>query len=455
MKIFMSFLYSGLLILAGCATTKTTSFRHALDVSKAKELPPGRHVIIQTATSEKETSINVMVPRLKNYIYQVVDENQKEYAVQKLQTVQKAEVLYKIDQLYIPNLSLHHKYTLNVIDDFRGNKTLVDQRSFQTLDLNQKQVRFATISCMADDYRFNEVIDPMWERLRLEKPEFVILNGDVVYVDSFDFVERKKATDLDLWQRYIDAFRRIPIYHWLELKPIFATWDDHDFGTNDGDREFVSKQEALRVFRGFFGGKPIEGHFELGPHGVSSQITAFGQRFFLMDDRTYRQPNKNQKELESFGHWGQEQHEWLLANIKKDSSPAWLFNGNQLFNGKGLDFKEAFEANHPKHFQKLIEDLGKIEAPVVFSSGDIHFSEIMRIPKERLGYETYEISSSSMHSFTGEGWENPMRIHGMFTNEFNFVMIESKVEKNELSLNVKSLGLARNPYFQSKLKIHK
>jgi len=308
---------------------------------------------------------------------------------------------------------------------------------------------------MADDMRFNNVVDPIWEKLRSEKPELIFLNGDVVYVDSFDFVERTKATDLDIWQRYIDSFRRIPLYHWHRLTPILATWDDHDFGSNDGDRDFISKKEALRVFRGFFGATQIMNHYEQGPYGVSSVFKAFGQRFFLMDDRTYRQPNKDQKTQEPFGHWGKQQHEWLLTNLKKETMPAWIFNGNQIFNGKALGFKEAFEMNHPKHFQSLIEELKQINSPVVFSSGDIHFSEIMRIPKERIGYETYEISSSSMHSFTGEGWANPARIPEMFTNEFNFVMIESKSENNELKLNVESIGLANKPYFQISLTVKK
>jgi phosphodiesterase/alkaline phosphatase D-like protein len=295
------------------------------------------------------------------------------------------------------------------------------------------------------------VIDPMWDRLKNEKPDFLILNGDTVYVDSFEFVERLKATEADLWQRYVDSFRRIPLYHWRELVPVFATWDDHDFGTNDSDREFVSKEAALKLFHGVFGGVDIPGVWEQGPGGVSSVLHAFNQSFYLMDDRTFRQPNKNQTVQEDYGHWGQGQHEWLLKELRDNPRPAWIINGNQCFNGKDLSYKETFEGNHPKEFVNFVNELKNLPTPVVFASGDIHLSEIMRIPRERIGYETYEVTSSAMHSYTGEGWENPMRLDGAYSIEFNFMMIRSQAvttrPQKAIQFNVRCLGLDENPYF--------
>jgi phosphodiesterase/alkaline phosphatase D-like protein len=427
----------------------------ALEISRSKRFLPGRLVIIQGPTSDSESLINVMAPRLKNYIYTVADSAGLPIEVKKYETVQYAPVLYKVDKLHVKGLKPGTTYKLTISDEYKASKTIVDQRTFKSLELQKQKLRFAAVSCMADDWRFQEVIDPMWERLRKQDLDLVILNGDVVYVDSFDFVERKSATEQDLWLRYIDSFRRIPFYHNEKLIPTLAAWDDHDFGTNDGDRDFRSKDTVKRVFNAFFSGPNLPGVFEKGPGGTYSVFTGFGQRLYLMDNRSFRQPNKEQQSQEPFGHWGQTQHQWLISSLTAHSIPSWIFNGNQLFNGKQLGFKEAFEANHPVHFQHFIKDLTRLKAPVVFASGDIHFTEVMKIPASRLGYETIEVTSSAMHSYSGEGWENPMRIPGAKTVEFNFVVVTSEAKNNSIKGQIRAVGLAPEDYFRLKFEVKK
>lgn len=423
--------------------------RDASEISNNKNFKPGYLSIVQGPTSDTEALFNLFAPRLKKYTYEVVDSAGTKYPVEKYETI-TGPGFYNIDKVKVSGLSLGQKFSLRVID----GKTTVDERLFSALDIHKTQPNFALLSCMSDDYRFNQVIDPMWERLQNERPDFLILNGDTVYVDSFEFVERQKATEADLWQRYVDTFRRLPLYHWPETVPVFTTWDDHDFGTNDSDRNFVSKDAALRLFHGIYGGKELPGVWMQGPAGVSSVLHAFGQSIYLMDDRTFRQPNKNQTVQEPFGHWGQTQHEWLFSNLASRGTPAWVINGNQCFNGKELSYKECFEANHPKEFVDFISQLSSVQTPVVFGSGDVHISEIMRVPPERLGYETFELTSSSMHSYAGEGWDNPMRLDGTFTPEFNFMMIRSQATSaTALSIDVRCLGLDEKAYFEKSLQI--
>lgn len=420
----------------------------ALEMTNDLNLKPGYLSILQGPTSDKESLINIVVPRLKKYTYEVRDE------ANNLQTVELYETVvgpgfHNIDKLKVSGLSLGVTYTLKVID----KKTIVDQRQFSALNIHNTQPRFAMLSCMSDDYRFSDAIEPMWDRLQQQNPEFLILTGDVVYVDSFEYVERKKATEFDLWQRYVDSLKRIPLYHWTKLVPAFTTWDDHDYGTNDGDRDFVSKELALKLFRAVYGGHNLPGVWTQGPNGVSSMLSAFGQNFYLMDDRTFRQPNKNQIEKEEFAHWGQGQHEWLLQNLATHNKASWIINGNQCFSGIDLSFKESFEVNSSQEFINFVNELKAIQAPVVFGSGDVHLSEVMRIPQERLGYETFEFTSSAMHSYVGGGWENPLRVSGAYCKEFNFMMIQSQSLNRGLNINVTCLGLAKDPYFSGHFKV--
>lgn len=440
-----------------CATPTSVALKYktAEEYSKSKEFKPGKLVIIQGPTSDHEANINVLSPRLKNYIYVVTDAAGKELVAEKYETIQPDVLLWKIDKINIKNLEPNTEYTLKVVDEFRKSRTTVDTRTFKTLNVTSHNARFAYASCMADDYRFDEVINPMWSKMKSLNPDFIVLNGDVVYVDSFEFVERQKATELDIWQRFIDTFNRLPLYKWTELKPVFATWDDHDFGTNDGNRDFTGKQAARKIFLGFFGGKNIPGVYQLESESVYFSLNAFHQRMLFLDDRYFRQPNKDQKVAEKYAQWGEKQHNWVMNTLNSESSPAWLFNGNQFFSGVDLSYKESVQSNSPVHFQKILNDLKTVKAPVVMASGDIHFSEVMRIPSDKLGYETYEFTSSSMHSYTGSGWDNPLRVPGAFSKEFNFMLINSTSRDGGLDIDVESWGLAEKPYFKNSFRVRK
>lgn len=454
--LLFALLWIGLSITSGCThSPQTPIYKTAHEYSKSKEFSPGRLVIIQGPTSDTESNINILSPVLKKYIYVVKDAFGKSYEVEHYDTIHTPPLHWKVDKIFVKGLKPGERYSLEVIDEFRNSRTQVDRRTFTTLDTSRKSVRFAYASCMADDYRFNDVIDPMWAQMLKQNPDLIILNGDIVYVDSFEFVERKKATELDIWFRYIDSLKRLPVYHWLELKPILTTWDDHDFGTNDGDRDFSQKVAARRIFLAFFGGKNLKDTYQLETDSVYFSFSGFGQKMLFLDDRYFRQPNKEQKVPEKYGHWGEKQHNWILSNLNDPKTPVWIFNGDQVFSGNDLSFKESMQTNHPEHFSVFSEDMNKTSSAVVFASGDIHFSEIMQIPASKLGFETFEVTSSSMHSYSGEGWQNPLRLPGAFTTEFNFMMITAKSEDGRLKADIESWGLKDRPYFKKQIEIQR
>ncbi len=441
-------------------STQTTDPQYpaALDIVGRAQFKQGYLSIIQGPTSDSEALINVFSPRLKKYAYKVTDANNNEVKVDFYKQVQ-GPLFYNIDKIKVTGLYPNQYYKLQVIDSASSSKTVIDERMFKSLDIQKSNPNFALISCMADDFRFDEIIDPMWDKLYKQNADFLILTGDLVYVDDKQFVERQKATKYDVWQRYVDCFKRIPLYHWYYLKPVFATWDDHDFGTNDGDRNFIAKEISLEIFSAAFLGSDIYGSdgklvWSNELEGTYSQFVAYNQKFVFMDNRSFRQPNADSK-AESYGHWGYKQHKWLIDSLKKNSSPSWVFNGNQFFNGANKDFIESLSRNHQAEYKILMSELKSLSAPVVFGSGDVHLSEIMRIPSNILGYETYEFTSSSMHSYVGTGWDNPMRVSAAYVKEFNFILFNSTSSNNTLNINAKSLGLQAQPYFNLSFQVAK
>src|SRR5690606_30446885 len=142
------------------------------------------------------------------------------------------------------------------------------------------------------------------------------------------------------------------------LTPVFATWDDHDFGLNNADRTFPRADFNRLLFRKFWGS--IESPIWRKAHGVGSVLEAFGQRFFLMDDRSFR----DAPHVSGGKHWGQDQMDWLIAELEHSPAPAWLMNGSQYFGGYLK--KESYESTQPADFHHLLARLSRVAAPVAF-----------------------------------------------------------------------------------------
>jgi hypothetical protein len=86
-------------------------------------------------------------------------------------------------------------------------------------------------------------------------------------------------------------------------------------------------------------------------------------------------------------------------------------NGSVFFGAYG-EF-ESFEGDYPTNFREFLSLIKTSGARVAFASGDVHYSEIMDIEPELLGYPTFELVSSSIHSLTLPGhherFKNPRR----------------------------------------------
>jgi phosphodiesterase/alkaline phosphatase D-like protein len=166
--------------------------------------------------------------------------------------------------------------------------------------------------------------------------------------------------------------------------------------------------------------------------------------------------------------WGQGLHQWAVHKIKSQSLPTWLVSGGQFFAPpfklkSGQQVNESFMNDYPRNFEILMADLRSSKSPVAFLSGDIHFSEIMKIESDFLGYDTFELTSSPLHAHIfrandhqDEFFENKRRIKA--TKDYNFLWVESFYNPNsEWEIKVKSLGpnMKTQSFFEEFLKIKK
>lgn len=329
-----------------------------------------------------------------------------------------------MDHLFVQNLQSGSKYRLLVRNASTGD--LVDERFFTNLEPKRK-VKTAIISCCCDD--FPAVQAEMWKVVSDQDPDQIFFVGDATYLDGRDSDDEK-----GMWRRHLEVRRAFDLFRWKNLKPVISVWDDHDFGINDGDSSFPLKEATRQMFEAMFGSTAQTG-LERGP-SLSLQANLGGQRFFLMDNRFYRTKN-----VVNASHWGEAQEEWLFSQIQKSSEPLFLMSGSQYFGGYSQ--AESFEREQPQQFQRVLQRLSKEQSSTVLVSGDRHFSELMKIEKNILGYDTLEITSSSLHSYKPDGpltVQNPRRF--AHTIDYNFVLIESEVVPQGHFVQLKALGPA-------------
>lgn len=370
----------------------------------------GLMAVMQGLTTLHTSQFVVLIESKKTYGYQVFDDKNQSYPVQVTLRETRSYSDWGIEKVFVSGLNPKGNYRLRIIDGASGQ--IIDARSFKSLDTNLKSPKIMIASCMKDNNE--EKREVMWDNVAESKPDIVFLIGDTCYADNGN-----DGSDEGYWRRYTETRSLLSHFRQKDLIPTLAVWDDHDFGGNNYDGTFAKKEMTKQLFNTFWGNIPQEGTLIKGP-GVAQIFKAFGQRFFMMDSRYYRSP----REVSNPVHWGPIQEEFLFENLSQSKSPAWLMNGSQFFGGYLK--KDAFEYWQIKNLQSVCARLAKQEAPVVFASGDVHFSEYMKIEPQILGYQTFEITSSSIHSTTfplnHRREKNPRRIDASSAHQFTNVI---------------------------------
>jgi len=400
--------------------------------------------ILQGATDETRTQFSILFQTATNLEIFVTDQSDsKIWAPDSFQVIEQPGHPQKITKVTFSSLNPKETYFLS-IQDKQSFKT-IDRRQFQTLDLSAPDFRFAICSCMDEAQHQADI----WKDLVSKKPQMLFFVGDSVYADRG--APASGANPSHLWSRFCDARNTLDIFFSPRLIPILAVWDDHDFGLNDSNSENYPFVEASQKnFLSFFAQE--ESHCEFlkrGP-GISSALRFKNQLVILADDRSYRKPRGSK---DRYAHWGQEQENWMLSLIEQTRGPSWIMNGSQVF--PSVLWKESVSGEHKAQFKGFLNELSKRDSKVIFASGDVHYSEISRIETEAIGYETFEVTSSSMHSKSFPGFPdivpNDRRIAS--TGSRNYVLVGSTPRENGADLTVTSYSSSGNKLFQKALRI--
>jgi alkaline phosphatase D len=272
------------------------------------------------------------------------------------------------------------------------------------------------------------------------KPDVFVFLGDNIYGDTADMeVLRKKYAELEA----VEGFRKL-----RDSTKMIATWDDHDYGVNDGGKSYGMRKESERIFLDFFKDPQdsprrardgVYGSYVFGSPGKTCQI-------LLLDTRYFRDeiPRKKGKPAKGTIGWyepdddtsktllGEEQWKWLGEQLQIPADIRIIASSIQVLAAeKGMENW----GNVPHEQKRLFDLLKKHKAHhTVAISGDVHFAELSK--KEIDGYPFYDFTSSGL-SHTSKGWanaNNSFRVAGS-TWELNAGLIEIDWEAKTVGLS--------------------
>ncbi|MBL9116126.1 MAG: alkaline phosphatase family protein [Verrucomicrobiaceae bacterium] len=225
--------------------------------------------------------------------------------------------------------------------------------------------------------------------LKLERDLFVFM-GDNVYADKGGIPMMKEKYALLKNSRF---------FRGLQNKPILATWDDHDFGLNDGGADYPHKREAQKEFWDWLDEptnspkRKQEGVYQsvsFGPKGSRLQVLLLDTRYFrsslkkVTKDKAMLGGVYVPTEDPNATMLGATQWQWLESVLKEPADLRLIISSIQF--SPEAHGGECW-ANMP-HEQKRLLDLLKGSQAVVLS-GDRHWCEFSH-------NGIYDFTSSSM-----------------------------------------------------------
>lgn len=393
--------------------------------------------VVQGLTTETTTQLAVTVPKTASIQYVLVDKDTgKIFASDWIRTLANSKNKFRVDKIFYSGLELGHTYTFTVLDK---NKR-IDERFLKTVDINKINPRIALLSCMNAD---KSARTKMWASVQAADPDYIFLMGDNVYGDSIF----SNSPDT-LWSKYVGGRQAIPFYQWKNLKPVIATWDDHDFGKNDADGTYKYKDNSLAVFKAFYGQEALDTVLIPGP-GNSNYFRAFNQNFLFLDSRFYRNLSHNGIK----GFLGDLQLAWLSEVMQRaNGEPTWIIEGSPFY-GRAKKRNTSYQSSAPEEMSLFLKEVSSWNSPALFIAGDLHYSEISQIPKEALGYNTCEFISSSLHSsINKKPYDNPNPLLQAVYKE-NFLLFEKLEDPLDPTWNVTSIGAGSAIYFTNKFRV--
>lgn len=305
---------------------------------------------------------------------------------------------------------------------------------------------------------------PLWQH-RTDPPAFSVAIGSCAYVNEPEFDRpgkpyggnyeiftsiHNKRPDIMLWMgdniylREADWYSRTGILHRYthtrsleEMQPLlasthnYAILDDHDFGPNDSNKSYRDSDDALDAFK-LFWGNPTYGAY--GNTGYT-KFEWGDTEFFMLDNRSYREPNKDKSENKTM--LGSQQFNWLINGLVTSQATFKIIAvGGQVLNPVQESFLETYSA-YPEEKERLLSIIKNQNIKgVVFLSGDRHQTELSMLKRDNT-YPLYDLTVSPLtaSAYDSSKENNYLRVPNTIVTKRNFAIMNVSGKRKERKLN--------------------
>jgi len=306
-----------------------------------------------------------------------------------------------------------------------------------------------TLSYQVDSYDFviafgscnNQVLpNVLWNEILKNKPDVWIWGGDVIYTT---------AEDIAVMQKDYQKQKRNPEYaDFIKNVEVIGTWDDHDYGLNDGGKENSKKAEAQTLFLDFIDTdktdkkRAQEGVYFAKDYAIDNKII----KIIILDTRYFRTAltpddlSRKRYKPNAYGEGsmlGKVQWEWLANELQNSKASFNIIVSSIQF----LSSEHGYESwgNMPHERDKLVNLIKSTKAKnTIILSGDRHLSEFSKKEENGLAYPLIDFTSSGLtHSYSNfQGEPNKFRV-GKVVSEKSFGILKFNFLKNKVTLQMR------------------
>ncbi|RMZ51208.1 alkaline phosphatase family protein [Flavobacteriaceae bacterium PRS1] len=306
-----------------------------------------------------------------------------------------------------------------------------------------------TLSYQVDSYDFviafgscnNQVLpNVLWNEILKNKPDVWIWGGDVIYTT---------AEDIAVMQKDYQKQKRNPEYaDFIKNVKVIGTWDDHDYGLNDGGKENSKKAEAQTLFLDFIDTdktdkkRAQEGVYFAKDYAIDNKII----KIIILDTRYFRTAltpddlSRKKYKPNAYGEGnmlGKVQWEWLANELQNSKASFNIIVSSIQF----LSSEHGYESwgNMPHERDKLVNLIKSTKAKnTIILSGDRHLSEFSKKEENGLAYPLIDFTSSGLtHSYSNfQGEPNKFRV-GKVVSEKSFGILKFNFLKNKVTLQMR------------------
>jgi alkaline phosphatase D len=284
------------------------------------------------------------------------------------------------------------------------------------------------------------LVNPFWNEIAKNNPDIWIWGGDIIYSDTEDMAF--------LEENYIKQKNNPEYANFSKNIEILATWDDHDYGLNDGGADYSKKVASQQLFLDFIDvskndeRRKQEGVYFSKDYVVENETI----KIILLDTRYFRTAllpsTESKKRYQPMASndatmLGKTQWNWLKNQLQNSKASYTIIVSSIQF----LSSEHGFESwgNMPNEVKKLEDLISSTKAKnVLILSGDRHISEISKKEITNLNYPLIDFTSSGLtHSYTNySGEPNKFRV-GNVVSKKSFGLLKFNFKTNTVVMEIR------------------